>query len=115
MSQQQQPRESGLSFQLYQSEKSDARSKEVLGDDYKSYTKVQRTTRGLFDDSDLTFQRYDSARDTFLDLEAAYRRSLLQLETEKETHLKQVRFDTYNLIVYNVTSYVIHEVSSFFY
>jgi len=91
MSQEEQEQKSVSSVQFYQSEKSEASSKEVLGGDVKSYTKVQRTTRGLFDDTDLTFLRYDSARDTFLDLEAAYRRTLLQLENERQTHSAEVR------------------------
>lgn len=97
MSQEEQKKDSGSTIQFYQSEKSEARSKEVLGNDVKSYTKVQRTTRGLFDDTDLTFVRYDSARDTFLDLEAAYRKTLLQLENERQTHTTEVRRKTLSL------------------
>lgn len=102
MSQQEQKQDSGLSFQLYQSNKSEAQSKELLGDNVKSYTKVQRTTRGFFDDNDLTVKRYDSARDTFLDLEAAYRRSQLQLETERQSHFTEVRTKTYCYLLISV-------------
>ena len=99
MSQQQQQQEkSGASFQLYHSDKSDARSKQSMGDDFRSYTRVQRTTRGFFDDSDLTLQRYDSAKDTFIDLEAAYKKFQLQLETERESHATEVRYHAVVLI-----------------
>lgn len=86
---------SGSSFQLYQSGISDARSKDTMGDDTVAYTRVQRTTRGLFDDSDLTLKRYDSAKDTFIDLEAAYKRFQLQLQAERDSRRIEV---TYNNI-----------------
>lgn len=83
---------SGSSFQMYQSGISEARSKDTMGDDTVAYTRVQRTTRGLFDDSDLTLKRYDSAKDTFIDLEAAYKRFQLQLQTERDSHRHEVTY-----------------------
>lgn len=76
--------------QSYTSESSVSRSTTTYSPGVSSYTRVTRSTRGLFDDHDFTLKKFEDAKDTFSDLEAAYKKFNLRIKALKEEHKYEV-------------------------
>ena len=75
----------------YTSDSSVSKSKTTFNTGVSSsYTRVTRSSRGIFDDHDFTLKKFEDAKDTFTDLEAAYKKFNLRIKSIKEEHKYEV-------------------------
>lgn len=78
------------SYQAFAGESSVSKSTTTYRPGLSSYTRVTRSKTGYFDDHDLTLKKFEDAKDTFTDLEAAYKKFNLRIKTLRDEHKNEV-------------------------